>query len=214
MRIVLLGPPGGGKGTQAQKLLGQFKIPQLSTGDLFRAAVKNQTDLGNKAKQYMDQGKLVPDQIVIGMVKERLLQKDCQKGFILDGFPRTIGQAEALDKMLPELKMKLDSVVEIAVPDQDVIKRLSGRRTCSKCGAMYHIEFNPPKKDMKCDKCGAELFQRDDDNEKTIKARLEVYHNQTAPLISYYQKKGLFKKVEGVGSIDDIFSRIVKALGA
>jgi adenylate kinase len=214
MRIVLLGPPGGGKGTQAQKLIDRFKIPQVSTGDLFRAAVKNQTELGKKAKQYMDQGKLVPDEVVIGMVRERLARNDCQKGFILDGFPRTIAQAEALDKMLPELKMKLDSVVEIAVPDQDVIKRLSGRRTCSKCGAMYHIEFNPPKKDMKCDKCGGDLYQRDDDNEKTIKSRLDVYHSQTAPLISYYQKQGIFKKVEGVGSIDDIFSRILKALGA
>ena len=212
MRIVLLGPPGGGKGTQAQKLIDQYKIPQVSTGDLFRAAVKNQTDLGKKAKEFMDKGQLVPDEIVIGMVKERLAKDDCKKGFILDGFPRTIAQAEALDKMLPQLKMKLDSVVEIAVPDETVIKRLSGRRSCSKCGAMYHVEFNKPKNDMKCDKCGADLYQRDDDNEKTIKSRLEVYHSQTSPLINYYQKKGIFKKVEGVGDINQIFNSIVKAL--
>ena len=214
MRVVLLGPPGGGKGTQAQKLIEKFKMPQVSTGDLFRAAVKNQTELGKKAKEYMDKGQLVPDEIVIGMVKERMAKDDCKKGFILDGFPRTIGQAEALDKMLPELKMKLDAVVEIAVPDQEVVKRLSGRRTCTKCGAMYHMEFNAPKTAGKCDKCGSELYQRDDDNEKTIKSRLDVYHNQTSPLINYYQKKGIYKKVEGTGDINNIFKNVVKALGA
>ena len=214
MRVGLLGPPGGGKGTQAQKLIEKFKMPQVSTGDLFRAAVKNQTELGKKAKEYMDKGQLVPDEIVIGMVKERMAKDDCKKGFILDGFPRTIGQAEALDKMLPELKMKLDAVVEIAVPDQEVVKRLSGRRTCTKCGAMYHMEFNAPKTAGKCDKCGSELYQRDDDNEKTIKSRLDVYHNQTSPLINYYQKKGIYKKVEGTGDINNIFKNVVKALGA
>jgi adenylate kinase len=214
MRVVLLGPPGGGKGTQAQKLIEKYQLPQVSTGDLFRAAVKNQTELGKKAKAFMDGGKLVPDEVVIGMVKERLQKDDCKKGFILDGFPRTIGQAEALDKMLPELKMKLDAVVEIAVPDEEVVKRLSGRRTCTKCGAMYHVEFNPPKKAAgKCDKCGADLYQRDDDNEKTIKSRLDVYHNQTSPLINYYQKQGIFKKVEGTGDINNIFNNVVKALG-
>lgn len=213
MRVVLLGPPGGGKGTQAQKLIEKFKMPQVSTGDLFRAAVKNQTELGKRAKLFMDKGQLVPDEIVIGMVKERIAKDDCKTGFILDGFPRTNGQAEALDKMLPELGMKLDAVVEIAVPDPEVVKRLSGRRTCTKCGAMYHTEFNVPKKAAgKCDKCGADLYQRDDDNEKTIKSRLDVYHSQTAPLISYYQKQGIFKKVEGTGDINNIFNNVVKAL--
>jgi adenylate kinase len=214
MRMVLLGPPGGGKGTQAQKLIEKYAIPQVSTGDLFRAAVKNQTELGKKAKEYMDKGSLVPDEIVIGMVKERLAKDDCKKGFILDGFPRTIAQAEALDKMLPELKMKLDAVVEIEVPDVEVVKRLSGRRTCTKCGAMYHVEFNAPKVAGKCDKCGGDLYQRDDDNEKTIKSRLDVYHNQTSPLVGYYQKKGIFKKVAGLGDISEIFSKVVKALEA
>ena len=214
MRIVLLGPPGGGKGTQAQKLIEKYKIPQVSTGDLFRAAVKNQTELGKKAKEYMDKGSLVPDEIVIGMVKERLAKDDCKKGFILDGFPRTMAQAEALDKMLPELKMKLDAVVEIEVPDVEVVKRLSGRRTCTKCGAMYHVEFNKPKVAGKCDKCGGDLYQRDDDNEKTIKSRLDVYHSQTSPLIGYYQKKGIFKKVAGLGDIHEIFNKVVKALEA
>jgi len=214
MRVVLLGPPGGGKGTQAQKLIEKFKMPQVSTGDLFRAAVKNQTDLGKKAKEYMDKGQLVPDEIVIGMVKERMAKDDCKQGFILDGFPRTIAQAEALDKMLPELKMKLDAVVEIAVPDPEVVKRLSGRRTCTKCGAMYHVEFNAPKTAGKCDKCGSDLYQRDDDNEKTIKSRLDVYHNQTSPLINYYREKGIYKKVEGTGDINNIFKNVVKALGA
>jgi len=214
MRIVLLGPPGGGKGTQAQKLIDKYKIPQVSTGDLFRAAVKNQTELGKKAKAYMDKGQLVPDEIVIGMVKERLSQDDCKKGFILDGFPRTIAQAEALDKMLLDLKMKLDSVVEIEVPDPEVVKRLSGRRTCTRCGAMYHVVFNPSKKEMKCDKCGGDLYQRDDDNEKTINQRLQVYHNQTAPLIDYYKKREIFKKVEGMGDINDIFKKVVKVLEA
>jgi len=214
MRIVLLGPPGGGKGTQAQKLIDKYKISQVSTGDLFRAAVKNQTALGKKAKEYMDKGQLVPDEVVIGMVKERLTRPDTQKGFILDGFPRTLPQAEALDKMLPELKMKLDAVVEIEVADQVVVERLCGRRTCTKCGAMYHVKFNPPKSDLKCDKCGGDLYQRDDDNEKTIQARLSVYHNQTAPLVGYYQKKGIFKKVAGTGDINEIFNGIVRALGA
>jgi len=214
MRLVLLGPPGSGKGTQAQKLVERYQIPQISTGDLFRSAVKNETELGKKAKEYMERGELVPDEIVVGMVEERLKEDDCQKGFILDGFPRTIAQAQALDKLLEKKGEKLDAVIEISVPDEEVIKRLSGRRTCSKCGAMYHIEFNPPKVEGKCDKCGGDLYQRDDDKEEVIKSRLKVYHSQTAPLVEYYEKKGLLKKINGVGKIDEIFQEIVNALEA
>ena len=214
MRLILLGPPGSGKGTQAQKLVERFKVPQVSTGDIFRQAVRDQTELGKKAKEYMDRGELVPDQIVVGMVEERLSQPDCKNGFILDGFPRTIAQAEALDELLARRGEKLDAVLEISVPDEEVIKRLSGRRTCRQCGAMYHIEFNPPKEPGRCDKCKGELYQREDDKEEVIKSRLEVYHSQTAPLIEYYQKKGLLKKIDGVGGIEEIFSRVMSALEA
>ncbi len=212
--MILLGPPGSGKGTQAQKLIEHFKIPQVSTGDLFRAAVKNQTALGKKAKEYMDKGALVPDEVVIGMVEERMKQPDTKKGFILDGFPRTIPQAQSLDKMLDQLKMKVDAVVEVEVPDAEVVRRISGRRTCQNCSAMYHVEFNKPKVAGKCDKCGGELYQRDDDQEDVIKSRLKVYHDQTAPLVEYYGKKGLVKNVAGQGSIDEIFHKIKQALGA
>jgi len=214
MRLILLGPPGSGKGTQAQKLVERFKVPQVSTGDIFRQAVRDQTELGKKAKEYMDRGELVPDQIVVGMVEERLSQPDCKNGFILDGFPRTIAQAEALDELLARRGEKLDAVLEISVPDEEVIKRLSGRRTCRQCGAMYHIEFNPPKEPGRCDKCKGELYQREDDKEEVIKSRLEVYHSQTAPLIEYYQKKRLLKKIDGVGGIEEIFSRVMSALEA
>jgi len=213
MRIILIGPPGGGKGTQAQKLIEKYKIPQISTGDLLRSAVKEGTPLGLKAKEYMGKGQLLPDELVLELVEERLKEKDCKKGFILDGFPRTIAQAEALDKMLKRRGEKLNAVVEIEVPDAEVVRRLSGRRTCPNCGAMFHIEFNKPKTAGKCDKCGGELYQREDDNEKTIKSRLEVYHNQTEPLIGYYKKQGLFKKVNGLGKIEEIFGQLVKALG-
>ena len=214
MRLVLLGPPGSGKGTQAQRLVERYKIPQISTGDIFRQAVRDQTELGKKAKEYMDRGELVPDEVVVGMVEERLGQSDCKNGFILDGFPRTIAQAEALDKLLAGKGEKLDAVLEISVPDEEVVKRLSGRRTCRQCGAMYHIEFNPPKEPGKCDKCGGELYQRDDDKEEVIKSRLQVYHSQTAPLIEYYQKEGLLKKIDGLGGIEEVFARIVDALEA
>ena len=214
MRLVLLGPPGSGKGTQAQRLVERYKIPQISTGDIFRQAVRDQTELGKRAKEYMDRGELVPDEVVVGMVEERLGQSDCKNGFILDGFPRTIAQAEALDKLLAGKGEKLDAVLEISVPDEEVVKRLSGRRTCRQCGAMYHIEFNPPKEPGKCDKCGGELYQRDDDKEEVIKSRLQVYHSQTAPLIEYYQKEGLLNKIDGLGGIEEVFARIVDALGA
>lgn len=213
MRLVLLGAPGAGKGTQAKKLIEKYDIPQISTGDLLRAAVAAGTPLGKEAKSYMDKGELVPDSVVLGMVEERLKQDDCKKGYILDGFPRNVAQAEALDKMLNGLGMSLDAALSVDVPFDDLMKRLTGRRTCKSCGQMYNIYFTPPKKEGVCDKCGGELFQRNDDKEETIKKRLEVYNSQTAPLIEYYGKKGILKSVNGTGSIDDIFSNICKVLG-
>ncbi len=214
MNIIMLGPPGAGKGTQAKMLVERLGIPQISTGDMLRAAVKEGTELGKKAKEYMDAGKLVPDEVVIGIVKERLAQPDCEKGFILDGFPRTIPQAEALDRVLEELGKGIDYVINIAVPNEELITRLTGRRTCRQCGAMYHVVFNPPKVEGKCDKCGGELYQRDDDKEETIRQRLEVYQAQTAPLIEYYEKKGVLYNIDGTGSIEEIFQSILKVLGA
>lgn len=215
MRIVLLGGPGSGKGTQAKKLVDKYGIPQISTGDIFRAALKEGTPMGLKAKTYMDKGELVPDDVVVGVVEERLAKPDLAKGFMLDGFPRTLPQAEALDRILGGLTKKLDHAVLVDVPDQELMGRLTGRRTCrnSDCGKMYHVMFNPPKKDGLCDSCGSELYQRDDDSEATIRERLNVYNAQTAPLIDYYQQKGLLRRVKGVGPIDDIFAAIVKVLG-
>ncbi len=213
MKLVFLGAPGAGKGTQAKKLVDQFGIPQISTGDLLRAAVAAGTALGKEAKSYMDKGELVPDRVVLGMVEERLKQDDCKKGYILDGFPRNTAQAEALDKMLASLNMQLDAAVSVDVPFEDLMKRLTGRRTCKACGQMYNVYFNAPKKDSVCDKCGGELFQRDDDKEETIKKRLDVYNAQTAPLFDYYKGKGILKSVSGTGSIDDIYSKIRLALG-
>ncbi len=212
MRIILLGPPGCGKGTQAQRISENYRIPQISTGDLFRQALKEHTPLGQEARNYMDQGKLVPDKVVVKMVEDRLDENDCKGGFILDGFPRTVAQARALDRMLKKNKLILDAVLSIEVPDKEVVKRLSGRRTCQKCGAMYHVIFNPPINEGVCDKCQGELYQRDDDHEDTIQTRLQVYHNETAPLIKYYQEKGVLQKIEGVGSIDDISGRIEESL--
>ncbi len=214
MNIIMLGPPGAGKGTQAKMLVERLGIPQISTGDMLRAAVKDGTELGKKAKEYMDAGKLVPDEVVIGIVKERLAQADCERGFILDGFPRTIPQAEALDRVLEELGKRIDYVINVAVPNEELITRLTGRRTCRKCGAMYHVVFNPPREEGRCDKCGGELYQRDDDREETIRQRLEVYQAQTAPLIDYYKKKGVLYDIDGTGSIEDIFQNILKVLGA
>ena len=176
--------------------------------------MKEGTELGKKAKEYMDAGKLVPDEVVIGIVKERLAQADCEKGFILDGFPRTIPQAQALDRVLEELGKKIDYVINVAVPNEELLTRLTGRRTCRQCGAMYHVVFNPPKVEGKCDKCGGELYQRDDDKEETIRQRLDVYEAQTAPLIEYYEKKGVLYNIDGTGSIDEIFQNILKVLGA
>lgn len=215
MRIVLLGGPGSGKGTQAKKLTEKLRIPQISTGDIFRAALKEGTPMGLKAKTFMDKGELVPDDVVIGVVEERLSKPDLDKGFMLDGFPRTLGQAEALDKIMASLNKSIDHAILVDVPDEELVARLSGRRTCrnSECGKMYHVMFNPPKIDGKCDTCGGELYQRDDDNEKTIRERLAVYNSATAPLIDYYQNKGLLRKVVGVGPIDQIFASIEKVLG-
>jgi adenylate kinase len=212
MRIVLLGAPGAGKGTQAKKLIEKYGIPQISTGDLLRAAVAEGTPLGKEAKSYMDKGELVPDSVVLGMVEERLKQEDCKKGYILDGFPRNTAQAEALDKMLASLNMALTAAVSVDVPFDDLMKRLTGRRTCKACGQMYNVYFSAPKKDGVCDKCSGELFQRDDDKEATIKKRLEVYTAQTEPLMGYYKNKGILKSVAGTGSIDEIFNKVCAIL--
>ncbi|HET6515626.1 MAG TPA: adenylate kinase [Thermodesulfovibrionales bacterium] len=213
MRLVLLGAPGAGKGTQAKKLIEKYGVPQISTGDLLRAAVAAGTPLGKEAKSYMDKGELVPDRVVLGMVEERLKKDDCKKGYILDGFPRNTAQAEALDKMLAGLNMSLSAALSVDVPLDDLMKRLTGRRTCKACGQMYNVYFNTPKKEGVCDKCGGELFQRDDDKEGTIKKRLEVYNAQTAPLIDYYGRKRILSSVKGTGGIDDIFKAVCASLG-
>jgi adenylate kinase len=214
MRIVLLGGPGSGKGTQAQKLVDKLGIPQISTGDIFRAALKEGTPMGLKAKTYMDKGELVPDDVVIGVVEERLAKPDLDKGYMLDGFPRTLAQAEALDKIIVSQGKAINHAILVDVPDEELVARLSGRRTCrnSDCGKMYHVMFNPPKRDGICDACGSELYQRDDDSEATIRERLTVYNKQTSPLIDYYDKKQLLRRVAGVGPIDEIFASIQKVL--
>jgi adenylate kinase len=208
MKLILLGPPGAGKGTQAVRLVAHFGIPQISTGDILRKAVKDGTDLGKLAKSYMDQGALVPDEVVIGIIRDRIVQSDCDKGYILDGFPRTMAQAEALDEMLKNLGTGVDHVVNIALDDEEIIKRLTGRRTCSQCGAGYHILFDPPKKEGVCDQCGGALIQRDDDKEETVRERLRVYREQTEPLIEYYQKKGILYNVDGTKDINGVFEEI------
>lgn len=197
MHIILLGPPGAGKGTQAQSIARQQGIPHISTGDMFRAAIKNGTALGREAKGYMDRGELVPDSVVIGIVRERLQEPDCMKGFVFDGFPRTVAQADALAETLEQLELPLDGVVNIAVPDEVLVERAVGRRTCKVCGEIYHIKFKPPKVAGVCDKDGGELIQRQDDTAEVVVNRLAVYHKQTAPLIDYYQGKGVLKTVDG-----------------
>ena len=213
MRLVLLGAPGAGKGTQAKKLIDKYDIPQISTGDILRKAVSDGTPLGKEAKIIMDKGELVTDEIVIGLVKERLAQDDCKNGYILDGFPRTTPQAEELDNVLSAMNSPLDTALSVDVDMGDLMKRLTGRRTCGGCQQMYNVHFSPSQKEGVCDKCGGALVQRDDDKEDTIKNRLEVYEKSTAPLIDYYGKKGILKSVEGVGSIDDIFNKICAVLG-
>jgi adenylate kinase len=212
MHILLMGPPGAGKGTQAVKLVEKYNIPHISTGDMFRAAVKEGTQLGLQAKQCMDAGQLVPDNVTIGIVKERLAKPDCQTGFILDGFPRTLEQARALETTLGELEINLDRVVNIAVPDEELIRRATGRRICKGCGAAYHVTFNPPLTADKCDKCSGQLFQRDDDREETVAKRLTVYQNQTKPLIDFYRDKGLYAEIEGQQPIDKVFEDVVSSL--
>ena len=211
-RVVLLGAPGAGKGTQAKMLIDRFKIPQISTGDILRKAVADGTPLGKEAKVIMDSGGLVSDKIVLGLVEDRIKQPDCKNGFILDGFPRNTVQAEALDKILSGMNMPLTVALNIDVDLNDLLKRLTGRRTCKSCQQMYNIYFSPSKKEGACDKCGGALFQRDDDKEETIKKRLDVYQQQTAPLIDYYSMKKIMKTVAGVGSIEDIFKKAVAAI--
>lgn len=212
MRLVLLGPPGAGKGTQAKQLEEELKIPQIASGDLLRLAVRNKTPLGLRAKRFMDQGALVPDELVLKFIEERLGDPDAAKGYILDGFPRTLAQAEALRDMLERNHQSIDRVLALVVPDQEIIKRISGRRTCKNCGAMYHTIFDPPRNVGLCNKCNGELYQRDDDAEDTVKMRLEVYDTQTRPLLNYYQDRGLLRRIEGVGSLDDVRRRIKAAI--
>lgn len=213
MRLVLLGAPGAGKGTQAKLLIEKYGMPQISTGDLLRAAVADQTELGKEAKSYMDKGELVPDSLVLGLIEERLGRDDCEGGYILDGFPRNTAQAEALDEMLAGMGKSLDAALSVDVPSEDLMKRLTGRRTCKACGQMYNIHFSAPETEGKCDKCGDELYQRDDDQEATIKNRLEVYESQTAPLIEYYSGKGILKSISGTGDIEGIFTEVCETLG-
>ncbi len=212
MNLILLGPPGAGKGTQAQMIVDRFQIPQVSTGDILRAAVKEKTPLGAKAKEYMDQGKLVPDELVIGIIEERLKNPDCNQGFILDGFPRTIAQAEALQPILVKMGKAIDHVINIEVDDEELVRRLTGRRTCKNCGAMFHVIFHPPKEEGICDRCGGPLYQRDDDQEGTIRTRLREYQKQTAPLIQYYKEKGKLRSIAGIGEQNQIFERIVSRI--
>ena len=214
MQLLLMGPPGAGKGTQAAELVKKFNIPHISTGDMFRAAVKEGTELGKKAKAVMDAGGLVPDEITIGIVKERLAKDDCKKGFILDGFPRTVEQANALAKILNELGMKLTRVLNIHVPSEDLIERAVGRRICKSCGATYHIKFNPTQKDGVCDNCGGELYQRKDDNEETMKNRLSNYEASTKPLIDYYKKANLYTEIDGRQPIDKVTEDLVSVLSS
>lgn len=212
MKVLLMGPPGAGKGTQAEMLVKEFAIPHISTGDMFRAAIKNGTELGLKAKSYMDAGQLVPDEVTIGIVRERLAQEDCQKGFLLDGFPRTVPQADALEVTLQELDMALDAVIDIQVAREKLIERLTGRRICRQCGAAFHVVFNPSAAEGKCDKCGGELYQRSDDSRETAENRLDVYTKQTQPLIDYYQSKGLYKGINGEQEMKPVFKDICAAL--
>ena len=212
MRLVLLGPPGVGKGTQASAIVGKYNIPHISTGDIFRANIKEGTELGKEAKSYMDKGLLVPDELVVSIVQDRLTKEDCKEGFLLDGFPRTLDQADALDKELTKMGIKLNKVVNIEAEKDVLIERAIGRRICKSCGATYHIKFNPPKTDKVCDLDGGELLQRDDDIEETVATRIGVYKDQTQPLIDYYQKKGIILNIDGTRPINDIFGEIVQSL--
>ena len=214
MKIIMLGAPGAGKGTQAKKIAEKYHIPHISTGDIFRANIKNGTELGKKAKTYMDQGLLVPDELTVDLVIDRVRQDDCKDGYILDGFPRTIPQAECLDAALEKRGEKVDFAIDVEVPDENIVNRMSGRRACVGCGATYHIKYNPTKVDGVCDACGEKLVLRDDDKPETVQKRLGVYHDQTQPLIDYYTKSGVLKEVDGTVDMEDVFQAIVEILGA
>ncbi|GLB30174.1 adenylate kinase [Lacrimispora amygdalina] len=214
MKIIMLGAPGAGKGTQAKKIAEKYQIPHVSTGDIFRSNIKEGTQLGRKAKEYMDQGALVPDELTIGMLMDRIQQEDCKNGYVLDGFPRTIPQAESLQKAITEMGQKIDFAINVDVPDENIINRMSGRRACISCGATYHIVYNPSKISGMCDVCGSELVLRDDDKPETVKKRLAVYHDQTRPLIDYYKEAGVLVNVDGTQELNKVFSDITDILGA
>ena len=213
LRTILLGPPGAGKGTQAAKIVEKYGVPHISTGDIFRANIKEGTALGMEAKSYMDKGQLVPDELTVKILLDRVSKDDCKNGYVLDGFPRTIPQADVLDKAVSELNDKIDYAINVDVKDDNIIRRMSGRRACLNCGATYHIVNVPPKKEGICDTCGSELVIRDDDKEETVKARLLAYHEQTQPLIDYYNNKGILKEVDGTKDMNDVFADIVNILG-
>lgn len=213
MKIIMLGAPGAGKGTQAEMIAEKYHLPHISTGDIFRANIKNGTELGKEAKGYMDQGLLVPDELTVRILLDRVAKEDCKNGYILDGFPRNIPQAEVLDKELAKLGDKIDHAIDMEVPDENIIARMSGRRACTSCGATYHIVNVPPKKEGVCDKCGETLILREDDKEETVKNRLNVYHEQTQPLIDFYEKKGILKTVDGTRDMMDVFREITEILG-
>ena len=213
MKIIMLGAPGAGKGTQAKMIAEKYSIPHISTGDIFRANIKGGTELGMEAKKYMDQGQLVPDELTVKILLDRVAKDDCKNGYVLDGFPRTIPQAEVLDKALSELGDAVDYAIAVDVPDENIINRMGGRRACVTCGATYHMVHVPPKQEGICDKCGSELILRDDDKPETVKKRLDVYHAQTQPLIEYYTKKGILKSVDGTVDMMDVFAKITDILG-
>lgn len=212
MKIIMLGAPGAGKGTQAKMIADKYEIPHISTGDIFRANIKNGTELGIEAKKYMDQGLLVPDELTVKILLDRVANEDCKNGYVLDGFPRTIPQAEVLDQALTELNEKIDFAIDVDVPDENIVKRMSGRRACLSCGATYHIEHIPPKQEGICDRCGKELILRDDDQPETVSNRLKVYHEQTQPLIEFYQAKGVLRSVSGTKPMEEVFDSIVEIL--
>ena len=214
MKIIMLGAPGAGKGTQAKMIAEKYGIPHVSTGDIFRANIKNGTELGMEAKKYMDQGQLVPDELTVKILLDRVAQDDCKNGYVLDGFPRTIPQAEVLDKALTELGDAIDFAIDVNVPDENIVNRMSGRRACLTCGATYHVTFAPPAKEGICDVCGAELVLRDDDKPETVQKRLAVYHEQTQPLIDYYKEKGVLHSVDGTKDMEEVFQSITEILGA
>ena len=213
MKIIMLGAPGAGKGTQAKKVADKYNLPHISTGDIFRANIKGETELGKRAKEFMDRGELVPDNITIDMLLDRIKKDDCKNGFVLDGFPRTIPQAKSLTEALNRLGEKIDHAINIDVPDMDIINRMSGRRACTSCGSTYHIIYSAPKKENICDKCGSELIIRDDDKPETVKKRLEVYHDQTQPLIDYYNNEHILSSVDGTKKMEDVFLDITAVLG-